>query len=253
MSVINFDRVISKGKWIEGELGGQQWRVRNVRVTNLFPDLKGVPEEKLVKRTKASLKKAGFQKVHATKRWHPFHDPSFRRRIDECAKRNGSFEPLYCMEEYLEAVRKRDNADIDKAAALYARRGKDYDVEAERRRAHEQSASVSRRAARAWAKSVNDYRSMLRDDTYWRGTSRYFTMFYEAKYDPVLPPSAYVNKQHPGFVILIRDNGYSLDIFFKMSDPPNKPKAQFEEGSSDRRLAYLDAPFPQPETLVFTN
>lgn len=249
-TTINFDRVLSNGKCLEGEVAGLQWRARNVKATTLFPALKDVPTDTLEKRTKDHLKKAGFAKVHATRREHPFHDPSFRARVDECVNIYQGVNPLYCIEAYCEAERKQRHEDADKMAFFYQERGQPFDVEAEKKQADDQVVKLRHRAERAWAKEVNTYRGMLRDPSYWGGTKRYHIMTYQAEFEPP-PPAVYVCDQNPGIVLLLKDNG-SFDVYSRISDPPAPPpKRTFD--CWHKRKAYLDAPIPQPQLHAYLN
>jgi hypothetical protein len=200
-------RLMAQGNWV-------QTKLPDGRIVPHFtmptPELQMQLDEALESWVKKQLKADGYERICATRREHPFHSELLRERIDALL---GGFGSAFKTDESADEARQQGYAEIEKLAALKAARGTSYDVTAARRDEDERVECGRRSYIRRWAKGFEDYRSMLRDPSYWRGTSRYFIVF--PMNGPPLPDGpppkpVFMDKRHPDRVVQLQDGWVNL-------------------------------------------
>jgi hypothetical protein len=201
------DRLLAQGEWVALPMDGDNPPCRFVMPT---PELQEELDDALAKRIRKHLKDGGFERICATRREHPFHNPLFIERMDELVGDCGS---AFTTEESTEQARQESYADIEKLAVLKAASGTPYDVDAGKRKWDEYVERGRKDYIKRYAEGVETYRSMLREPLMWRGTRRYHIMF--PPNGPALPNEpppkpVYVSKQSPDRVVQLQDGFVNL-------------------------------------------
>jgi hypothetical protein len=93
------DRLMTQGRWVEANLDGYKLPYFAMPTPELQTEL----NEELEKKIRKQLKAAGFERICATRRDHPFHSAILRERVDILMDRYGN--KTYRKPESIEAER----------------------------------------------------------------------------------------------------------------------------------------------------
>jgi hypothetical protein len=200
------ERLTAQGTLIEGEVDGQKVPYFAMPTAELQSDLNDVLEGLI----KKQLKKAGWERVCATERRHPFHSELLRERIDELAPlvfvrgesrwHTPTYSWEYLTEESAEKARRslrRYAASTKQHAIPITKEDADYMVDR----------GIKENRV-CWAAAFGKYRQYLRDPVFWKGTYVGRELCPDGQPpipDGVPPKPVYISKQAPDLVIGLAD------------------------------------------------